>query len=91
MKNKENQAKLRKIESAGKENAGKGLASMQTYCDVPHSALPLTTDMSHSRKYKTNYNVTDQGRSQDLSGGVLLRFGWTKWGVRGSPPEKFWF
>ena len=26
---------------------------------MPHSALPLTTDMSHSRKYKTNYNVTD--------------------------------
>ena len=29
MKNKENQGKLRKIESAGKENAGKGLASMR--------------------------------------------------------------
>ena len=28
MKNKENQAKLREIESAGKENAGKGFASM---------------------------------------------------------------
>ena len=29
MKNKENRRQLRKIESAGKENAGKGLASMQ--------------------------------------------------------------
>ena len=30
MKNKENRAKLRKIDCAGKENAGKGLASMRT-------------------------------------------------------------
>ena len=43
MKNKENRAKLRKIESAGTENAGKGLASMGS--SAP-SEPPLATCLS---------------------------------------------
>ena len=56
VKNKENRAKLRKIDCAGKENAGKGLASMES-----SAGKPLTSSSTIKTPRKELRTTSPQG------------------------------